>query len=115
MAETYQIDYVEFPSIDNVRSRKFFADAFSWHHVSFSPSYDEIRGAGLLAGVESGEAVKTAAPIAVIRTSDFEAAKQAVIAAGGTITLPLFEYPGGRRFHFREPGGNELGVWTNAE
>ena len=115
MSGAYEIDYVEFPSIDNVSSRQFFADAFGWTFVSFSPSYDEIRGAGLLAGVDSGQAVKSAAPLAVIRTTDFEAAKRAVIAAGGVITLPLFEYPGGRRFHFREPGGSELGVWTRDE
>jgi predicted enzyme related to lactoylglutathione lyase len=110
----YEIDYVEFPSTDNARSRQFFADAFGWHHVSYSPSYDEIRGAGLLAGVEAGEAVRTAAPLAVIRTDDFDAAKRAVIAAGGVITLELFEYPGGKRFHFREPGGSEIGVWTHS-
>ncbi|MDB5540380.1 MAG: glyoxalase protein [Devosia sp.] len=115
MAGTYTIDYVEFPSIDNVRSRQFFADAFGWHSVSYSPSYDEIRGAGLLAGVESGESVKSAAPLVVIRSSDFEEARRAVLAAGGTITLPLFEYPGGRRFHFREPGGTEMRIWTTIE
>ena len=108
----YEIDYVEFPSTDNHASRRFFADAFGWQHVSFSPSYYEIRGAGLLAGIEAGEAVKTAAPLAVIRADDFETAKREVIAAGGAITLELFEYPGGKRFHFREPGGVELGVWT---
>lgn len=108
----YEIDYVEFPSTDNIRSRQFFADAFGWHYLSCSPSYDEIRGAGLLAGVEAGAEVKTVAPLAVIRTDDFEAAKRAVVVAGGVITLELFEYPGGKRFHFREPGGSEIGVWT---
>lgn len=111
----YAIDYVEFPTTDNRLSREFFVNAFGWHFKSYSGSYDEIRGAGLLAGVESGEAVKTAAPLAVIRAADFEAAKAAVVVAGGTITLELFEYPGGRRFHFREPGGTELGVWTSNE
>jgi predicted enzyme related to lactoylglutathione lyase len=106
------IDYIEFPSTSSQKSRDFFAAAFGWTFANFSPSYDEIHGAGVLAAIESGDAVKTAGPLAVIRTSDLEKARSAVIAAGGEITLPLFEFPGGARFQFREPGGTEMGVWV---
>ena len=106
MSGACEVDYVEFPSIDNVSSRQFFSAAFCWTSVGFILSCDEIRGAGLLARVESGEAVKSAGSLAVIHTTDFKAAKCAVIVAGGTSTLPL-KVPGGQRFHFPEPGARD--------
>jgi uncharacterized protein len=112
MTGTYQFDYIEFPSRSSAKTRDFFAAAFGWTFKSYSPTYDEIVDVGILAGIESGDAVKTAAPLAVIRCTDLEQARRAVQAAGGVITLPLFAFPGGRRFHFREPGGAELAVWV---
>lgn len=100
-----RIDYLEFPSTSSETSRAFFAKAFGWSFRSFSPSYDEIVGPWILTGLESGDAVKTAAPFVAIRTNDLEAARHKVVAAGGEITLDQFEFPGGARFHFRDPGG----------
>ncbi len=59
----------------------------------------------------STAAPSVSAPLTVIRTEDLELAEREVLAAGGEITRPAFDFPGGRRFHFREPGGNELAVW----
>jgi uncharacterized protein len=110
MAATYQIDYLEFPSTDGVRTREFFTEAFGWRTTSYGPTYEGVEDAGIDTGIDSGDN-RVAAPLAVIRTSDLEAAERAVVAAGGVITRPAFDFPGGRRFHFREPGGSELAVW----
>jgi predicted enzyme related to lactoylglutathione lyase len=110
----YQIDYIEFPSTSGVKSKDFFRDAFGWRFTNYSPSYDAIDDAGIDGGIDSG-VNRPAAPLAVIRTSDLVAAESAVVAAGGLITTPAYDFPGGRRFHFREPGGNELAVWVAAE
>ena len=111
MPDTYRFDYLEFPSSDGSKSRAFFADAFGWHFTSYGPTYDAINDAGIDAGIQSDPAEASGAPLAIIRTTDLEAAERAVVAAGGVITAPAFDFPGGRRFHFREPGGNELAVW----
>lgn len=114
MPGTYQIDYIEFPSTAGTRSREFFGEAFGWRFTNYGPSYDGIDDAGVDAGIDSGEA-RVASPLAVIRTTDLEAAERDVTAAGGVITRPAFDFPGGRRFHFREPGGCELAVWISTE
>jgi uncharacterized protein len=114
MAATYQIDYLEFPSQNGARTLEFFTEAFGWRTTSYGPTYDGIEDAGIDTGIDSG-ANRVAAPLAVIRTSDLEAAERTVLAAGGVITRPAFDFPGGRRFHFREPGGCELAVWIERD
>lgn len=112
MAE--KIDYIEFPSADRARSSAFFQAAFSWGIVSYGPTYDALTGAGIDGGIDQAPE-RVAAPLAVVRTADVDDAERRVIAAGGTITRPQFDFPGGRRFHFREPGGNEMAVWVARE
>jgi len=111
----YTLDYLELPSSDNDKSRSFFGKAFGWSFVDYGGSYAEIRGAGLLFGVNSDPADRTTAPVAVIRATDIEQAARDVVAAGGIITRPIYDYPGGKRFFFREPGGSELAVYVAAE
>ena len=105
------IDYIEFPSTDRAASSSFFADAFGWGATSYGPDYYAIEGAGIDGGVDQA-ADRVAATMAIIRTEDIDDAEKRVIAAGGVITKAQFDFPGGRRFHFREPGGNELAVWV---
>jgi predicted enzyme related to lactoylglutathione lyase len=111
MALSYQIDYLEFPSQDGLKSRRFFEEAFGWAFVDYGPSYHGFEAVGIDGGIQADRAEATAAPLAIVRTSDLEAALRAVEMAGGVVTRPAFDFPGGRRFHFREPGGNELAVW----
>ena len=73
--------------------------------------YHAIEAAGIDAGIQADSREMTAAPLAIVRTTDLEAAQRAVERAGGVITRAAFDFPGGRRFHFREPGGNEMAVW----
>jgi predicted enzyme related to lactoylglutathione lyase len=111
MRALYQIDYLEFPSTNGVRTREFFAEVFGWRFTNYGPTYDGIDDAGIDAGIQADASEASAAPLPVIRTTDLEVAERDVVAAGGVITRPPFDFPGGRRFHFREPGGNELAIW----
>lgn len=111
----FQIDYLEFPSGDGARSREFFKTACGWRFQSYGPTYQAFEDAGIAGGIQSDPSETSTTPLAIIRTGDIEAAERKVVAAGGVITRPAFDFPGGRRFHFREPGGNELGVWVARE
>ena len=111
MPENYQIDYLEFPSSDGLKTRRFFSEAFGWTFISYGPTYSAIEAAGIDAGIQGASEDATAAALAIVRTTDLEAAQRAVENAGGMITRAPFDFPGGRRFHFREPGGNEMAVW----
>lgn len=108
----YAIDYFEIPSADNAASRSFFGRAFGWSFVSFGGTYDEIHEAGLVGGINGDAADRSGAPMLVIRTDDIEQAERDVVAAGGIITRKPYDFPGGRRFYFREPGGAELAVYV---
>ena len=109
-----KLDYIEFPSTDRAATSAFFSTAFGWGTISYGPDYDALTDAGLDGGVDQAPE-KVASTMAVVRTEDLDAAEGRVIAAGGTITKPQFDYPGGRRFHFREPGGNEMAVYIARE
>lgn len=109
-----RIDYIEFPSTDRAATSSFFTAAFGWGITSYGPEYDGLEAAGIDGGVDQA-AERVAATMAIIRTEDLDAAEQRVVAAGGIITRAQFDFPGGRRFHFREPGGNELAVWVARE
>ncbi|KKB83849.1 hypothetical protein VW29_13035 [Devosia limi DSM 17137] len=106
-----KIDYIEFPSSDRAGTSAFFQAAFGWGVTSYGPDYDGINDAGIDGGVDQAPE-KVDATMAIVRTDDLDAAERRVTAAGGVITKAQFDFAGGRRFHFREPGGNELAVWV---
>lgn len=108
-----KIDYVEFQSAEFEQTREFFSKAFGWSYTDFGPDYAEIGDAGLTGGIERSE--EHHPPLVILKTDDLEAAQDVVQQAGGVVTVPIFSFPGGRRFHFREPGGNVLAVWTEIE
>ncbi len=109
-----KIDYLEFTSPDLPATKAFFASAFGWGFNDYGPEYQEIIGAGVSgAGISGGIAAgDLAPPLVILKTEDIEAALARVTAAGGQITRPIFAFPGGRRFQFREPGGSEMAVWS---
>ncbi len=111
----YVLDYMEVPSSDTARSRAFYGKAFGWQFVDFGGTYSEVHGAGLLWGINADSADRSTAPLAVIRTADIGKAERDVVAAGGTITRPTYDYPGGKRFFFRDPAGAELAVYCPKE
>ncbi len=104
--------YVELPVADSEASAVFFETAFGWQLVRFAPTYAGTMGQGADLGLQGDAAEAPAAPLPGIRVDDLEAALVAVEAAGGAITRAIFAFPGGRRFQFREPGGNELAVFV---
>lgn len=104
---------VEFPTASAHRSAEFFGAVFGWAATPYGPEYTDVDcGGGVSLGFQQDRTEAPAAPLAVIRVDDLEATRSAVVAAGGTVTVEAFDFPGGRRFHFREPGGNELAAWT---
>lgn len=108
---TLPMDYIEFDSADLQKSKAFFASAFGWRFTDYGPAYAGIEDGGLDGGIEQGNGAPKA-PLVILYAEDLDAAEQAVRAAGGEIVREQFDFPGGRRFHFREPGGNELAIWS---
>jgi hypothetical protein len=107
-----KINYVEFETADIAASRTFLAQAFGWAFVDYGPDYAAMSNAGLDGGVTSKANDKLKAPLVILKADNLEDALVAVTKAGGVILKPPFSFPGGRRFHFREPGGNEMAVWS---
>lgn len=103
-----RISFVELPASDLPATRSFYADAFGLAFTDFGPSYACTLTGDVDVGLQADASEATAAPLAVITVDDLEACLDAVRAAGGAITKPIFGFPGGRRFHFRDPSGNEL-------
>lgn len=111
-----RIDYVELPSSTaHELSRAFYAKAFGWQFTDFGPSYAATVTGDVDLGLQGDPADGISAPLPVIRVDDLDAAFDAVSKAGGVIAKAIFSFPGGRRFHFIDPGGNELAVWESAE
>jgi predicted enzyme related to lactoylglutathione lyase len=103
-----RISFVELPASDLPATRSFYANAFGLAFSNFGPSYSCTLTGDVDIGLQGDASEATVAPLAVIAVDDLEASFEAVGKAGGTITKPIFSFPGGRRFHFRDPSGNEL-------
>jgi uncharacterized protein len=103
-----RINFVELPTSDLAASRRFFSDAFGMSFTDFGPTYSCTMSGDVDLGLQADPDEGTDEPLAFIAVDDLEQALAAVKKAGGTITKPVFAFPGGRRFHFRDPSGNEL-------
>lgn len=103
-----RLNYLELPVDTTERAKSFYAGAFGWTFTDFGPTYAATTGEHSDLGFQADAEQKTAALLPVIEVDDLEAALAAVEAAGGTVTVPIFAFPGGRRFHFRDPDGHEL-------
>jgi len=111
-ANDRRIDYIEFPALDAGKSKEFYATAFGWKFEDYGPQYTSFHDGRLAGGFSAHETERPAKPLVVIYAADLEAAQRAVEQAGGKITRAVFSFPGGRRFHFTDPSGNELAVWS---
>jgi predicted enzyme related to lactoylglutathione lyase len=113
-----KINYVEYPARDLAATRRFFQQAFGWSFEDYGPDYVAFSDQGLDGGFyRSDLAASTASgsALVVFYSEDLEATLARVVDAGGTVVKPVFAFPGGRRFHFTEPSGNEFAVWANPE
>jgi predicted enzyme related to lactoylglutathione lyase len=109
----HAIDYIEIPVTDVGAAKAFYAAAFGWSFADYGPDYAGIQGDGKEAGGLRRESeVRPGGPLVVLYSEDLEASAEAVTAAGGTVVEPIYGFPGGRRFHFADPSGNELAVWS---
>ena len=111
MRQDGKIDYVEFPGGDLAPLKRFYGQAFGWTFTDYGPTYAAISE-GLDGGFQADAAEAPATPLVILYAHDLEAMEAKVRAAGGAIARPIFAFPGGRRFHFTDPGGNELAVWS---
>ena len=117
MGKHLKIDYVEFPSTDIARTKAFFSEVFGWRFVDYGPEYTAISEAGIDGGFylsDLSSRTETGAALIVFYSDALEETLECIIAAGGSIVQDIFEFPGGRRFHFTEPSGSEFAVWTAA-
>ncbi len=113
-----KINYVEFPSTNLVSTKKFFTEVFEWSFVDYGPEYTAIENAGLDGGYfksDQSALSENGSVLVVIYSSELEVTLEKVQAAGGHITKDTFDFPGGRRFHFTEPCGNEYAVWSESK
>ncbi len=110
MKEDGKIDYVEFSGGDMAQTQSFYKAAFGWSFVDYGDSYAAFAE-GLDGGFDS-DAERLKAPLVVLYAADLEAMVEKVVAGGGRIVRPIFDFPDGRRFHFCDPAGNELAVHT---
>jgi predicted enzyme related to lactoylglutathione lyase len=111
-----QINYVEFGTPDLSATKRFFEAAFGWAFTDYGPDYAAFAGQGLDGGFFTAPAVSRQAQggaLIVFHSAQLGDTLARVQAAGGEVLKPIFAFPGGRRFHFSEPGGNELAVWGN--
>jgi predicted enzyme related to lactoylglutathione lyase len=108
MADLPRPDFLELPVADVAAAQAFYGATFGWTMTGFGPTYACTLTGDVDVGLQADPAEQTQAPLIVIKVDDLEEAQALVEGNGGTITKPIFTFPGGRRFHFRDPDGNEL-------
>ena len=111
----HNIHYIELPALSASDMKAFYGAAFGWTFTDYGPAYAAFHGAGIEGGFdESRDYVAPNKPGAfvILYSDDLEASEKAVVNAGGQICVPTYGFPGGKRFHFKDPSGNELGIWT---
>ena len=116
-ASHHKINYVEFATTSIESAKKFYSAVFGWTFKDWGPDYIDASPdvTGIALGFRRGEPTQTQpnfAPLVVLYSADLKATEAAIVAAGGSILVPTFEFPGGRRFHFSDGLGNVLAVWS---
>jgi uncharacterized protein len=109
----HQIQYVEFLSNDLAAIKKFYAGAFNWTFTDYGPDYNAFEGDYIDGGFTPGKPVKGSV-LVILFSENLEDTRSEILKAGGKIVKDIFTFPGGRRFHFTDPDGNELAVWAKA-
>ena len=115
MSEHHNINYIEIPTTDIEATKSFFTKVFGWSFTDYGADYSSFSGHGSDGGFYQADvsaSTDRGSALVVLYSENLEATKAAVKVSGGTITKPIFSFPGGRRFHFTEPGGSEFAVWS---
>ena len=111
----HAIDYIEISVLDMADAKRFYNSAFGWNFNDYGPDYSGIRkrvGEGEVGGLRVVDNVEKGGPLVILYSRDLESSVEQVRKAGGVISTDPFSFPGGRRFHFIDPSGNELAVWS---
>lgn len=108
-----RIDYIEFAATDLARVKAFYGAAFGWSFEDWGPEYASFADGRLSGGFRKADKVEAGGPLVILYAIDLEDVERRVKDAGGRIVTPTFSFPGGRRFHFADPVGNVLAVWTD--
>jgi predicted enzyme related to lactoylglutathione lyase len=115
----HAIDYVELTVTDLEQAKRFYTQAFGWRFNDYGPEYAGIQSpqggsAPEVGGLSKGQEVRSGGPLVLLYSTDLDRSVEAVKHAGGQVVNGPYAFPGGRRFHFTDPSGNELGVWAEA-
>ena len=108
-----RIDYLEFPTLDMTATKRFYSTVFGWTFTDYGPGYSSFSDGRFDGGFTLDGAASAQGVLVVIHARDLDAAQVKIREAGGKISREIFSFPGGRRFHFSDPSGNELAVWSD--
>lgn len=111
-----KLNYVEFPARDLAQTKAFFQQVFNWQFSDYGTEYTAFDNQGLEGGFylsPLAASTSNGSALLVFYSEQLDQTQHKVEAAGGEIIKPIFDFPGGRRFHFREPSGNEFAVWSD--
>jgi predicted enzyme related to lactoylglutathione lyase len=108
-----RIDYIEFSVKSVPDAKRFYGNVFGWSFEDYGPDYASFSDGRLSGGFQTTSKVQAGGPLVVIYAADLVATERRVLQAGGIIAREIFSFPGGRRFHFADPSGNELAVWSD--
>ena len=112
MATNNHINYIEFKAKDLGAIKQFYSTVFEWKFTDYGPTYTSFEDSGIAGGFEHSDEPIVNGALIVIVHDDLEVIQKKIEVAGGTIKVPIFSFPGGKRFQFIDPAGNELAVWT---
>ncbi|MEP4052485.1 MAG: VOC family protein [Litorimonas sp.] len=118
MSDHLKIHYIELPALSVAAMKGFYGKAFGWTFTDYGPTYVAFHGAGIEGGFDENQAYiapNKPGAFVILYSDDLEASEAAVTAAGGKICVQTYGFPGGKRFHFQDPSGNELGIWTEVK
>jgi len=113
MNEHHALNYIEFPAGDLAAIKKFYSTAFGWEFIDYGPEYTAFSDGVLEGGFTKGAVAGESGPLVILYSGNLEASVETVAACGGIIAKPIYAFPGGRRFHFVDPAGNHLAIWSD--
>ena len=108
-----RVDYLELPATDVAAARRFYEQAFGWLFTDYGPDYTSFVDGRLAGGFTTGRPMTRGGALVVLFALDLADAERRVRDAGGAVVTPAYDFPGGRRFHFTDPSGNELAAWSD--
>jgi predicted enzyme related to lactoylglutathione lyase len=108
-----KIDYIEFPAKNIPQLKGFYINCFGWKFTDYGPDYTSFDDGRITGGFDMSKKELGGSPLIVIYSDNLESIKAKIIENNGKIIKDIYEFPGGKRFHFTDPDGNELAIWSD--